>query len=73
MLEDILELHKQGKLEEAESRYRELLTFKSVSEVFGEMVALRNVVSGAPEIDRPQVQDLLSRSFAKQITPLEVD
>ena len=27
MLEDILELHKQGKLEEAESRYRELLTF----------------------------------------------
>lgn len=27
MLEDILELHKQGKLEEAEQRYRELLTF----------------------------------------------
>ena len=27
MLEDILELHKQGKLEEAEARYRELLTF----------------------------------------------
>src|SRR5688572_51864 len=27
MLEEILELHKQGKLDEAESRYRELLTF----------------------------------------------
>ena len=27
MLEEIVELHKQGKLEEAESRYRELLTF----------------------------------------------
>lgn len=52
---------------------RELLTFKTVSATFGEAVALRNVVSGAPEIDRPQVQDILSRSFAKQITPLEVD
>ena len=27
MLEEILELHKQGKLDEAEARYRELLTF----------------------------------------------
>lgn len=52
---------------------RELLAFKEVAGLLGEMPALRNVVSGAPEIDRPQVQDILSRSYAKPVTPLAID
>lgn len=52
---------------------RELLAFKTVSEKFGEDVALRNVIAGAPEIDRPQVQDVLSRSFSKSLTILKVE
>jgi hypothetical protein len=52
---------------------RELLAFKKVSATLGQAVALRNVISGAPEIDRPQVQDLLSRSFAEPVTELRVD
>lgn len=67
----------QRKLEKGEMGWapqlRELLAFRDVSEMFGEEVALRNVISGSPEIDRPLVQDVLSRSFAKQLVELKVD
>jgi hypothetical protein len=67
----------QRKLEKGEMGWapqlRELLAFRDVSKMFGEEVALRNVISGSPEIDRPLVQDVLSRSFAKQLTELKVD
>lgn len=66
----------QRKLEKGElgwaPQLRELLAFKEVAELLGEDVALSNVVSGAPEIDRPQVLDLLSRTFAKQVGELRV-
>ena len=66
----------QRKLEKGEigwaPQLRELLAFKDVSALLGEDVALRNVISGAPEIDRPTVQDLLSRSFAKQLSELRI-
>lgn len=42
---------------------RELLAFKEISEEFGEDTALRNMVMTAPEIDRSQVADLVSRAF----------
>jgi hypothetical protein len=67
----------QRKLEKGEMGWapqlRELLAFKDVSALLGEDVALRNVISGSPEIDRPMVQDVLSRSFAKQLTELRVE
>lgn len=67
----------QRKLEKGEMGWapqlRELLAFKDVSALLGEDVALRNVISGSPEIDRPMVQDVLSRSFARQLTELRVE
>lgn len=67
----------QRKVEKGEMQWapqlRELIAFKTVSEVFGEHVALRNMISGAPEIDRPQVQDLVTRTFSKQATELRVE
>ena len=51
---------------------RELLAFKSISSALGEDVALRNVISGAPEIDRPVVQDTLSRTYGKPVEALAI-
>ena len=51
---------------------RECLAFKKMAAVFGEDVALRNVISTAPEIDRPTVMDVLSRSFAKPLNELDL-
>ena len=51
---------------------RECIAFRDVSKVLGEDVALRNVISGAPEIDRPVVQDVLQRSYGKTIQALAI-
>lgn len=50
---------------------RECLAFKKLAKAFGEDIALRNVVSTAPEIDRPVVADVLSRAFAKSLAELQ--
>lgn len=52
---------------------RELLAARDVTELLGEMPALQNMVSGAPEIDRPVVQDVLSRAYAKSLGELKID
>lgn len=52
---------------------RELLSFVRVSKVAGEEIALRTMISGAPEMDRPEVQSVLSRNFAKSYTELSLD
>lgn len=49
---------------------RELLAFKEISDEFGEDTALRNLVQTAPEIDRSQVADLVSRAFHTSIKGL---
>jgi MoxR-like ATPase len=49
---------------------RELLAFKSISDEFGEDTALRNMVTTAPELDRSQVADLISRSYHQTIKGL---
>ena len=51
---------------------RELLAFKSISEVMGEDIALRNVISGAPEMDRETVRDVLTRTYGRPIEELRV-
>ena len=67
----------QRKVESGELGYspqlRELLAFKKISGILDEDVALRNIISGAPEIDRPIVKDVLERTYGKSITELEVD
>lgn len=49
---------------------RECLAFKQTSDLFGELVALRNVVASAAEMDRDVVADVLSRTFGKPIAAL---
>lgn len=51
---------------------RECLAFRDIASALGEDVALRNVISGAPEIDRPVVQDILQRSYGKPIEALAI-
>jgi len=49
---------------------RECLAFMRTAEMFGEDVALRNVVSGTPEQDRGVVADVLSRSYGRRVGSL---
>lgn len=51
---------------------RECLAFRDIASVLGEDVALRNVISGAPEIDRPVVQDVLQRTYGRPVEALAV-
>lgn len=51
---------------------RELLSFKKIEELLGPQTALQNMVSTAPEMDRPTVADVLSRAFATSITELKL-
>jgi MoxR-like ATPase len=49
---------------------RECITFRDTVRIFGEDVALRNVVSSAPEADRMVVSDVLSRAFGREVKGL---
>ena len=51
---------------------RECLAFRDIAKVLGEDIALRNVISGAPEIDRPVVQDVLQRTYGFNIEALAI-
>lgn len=51
---------------------RELLDFKKVEEMLGTETACRNLISTAPEMDRPKVKDVVSRTFAKELTALKI-
>lgn len=67
----------QAKFDTGELGYapqlRELLAYKKISSILGEDIAIRNVISGAPEIDRPLVKDVLERTFGKGFTELEIE
>lgn len=52
---------------------RELLAAKDIQSSFGEDFALRNMISVTPEIDRPVAQEVLSKTYGKNITELTVD
>jgi nitric oxide reductase NorQ protein len=51
---------------------RELLAFRDIAAVFGEEVALSNMVSQAPDIDQPQVTDIMTRGYGRAIKGLEI-
>lgn len=51
---------------------REMLTFKEISETFGEDIALRNAINQAPETDRPTIADVLSRQYGTSISGLDL-
>jgi nitric oxide reductase NorQ protein len=64
----------QKKVSEGETSWapqmRELLNFKKTEALFGYDFALDNLVSQAPEIDRPVVADVLTRSVGKPVAEL---
>jgi nitric oxide reductase NorQ protein len=51
---------------------RELLDYVRIEKKFGADMALRNMVMTAPEIDRAQVADLLTKNFGATVTKLEL-
>lgn len=66
----------QRKVDTGEATYapqtRELLTYQKVCRTLGEDIALRNLVSSAPDFERPLVADILSRTFGRSIPLLRV-
>lgn len=52
---------------------RELLAFRDTEKVFGERFAWRALVSAAPEMDRPVVVDVVTRTLGEPVTELKVD
>lgn len=51
---------------------RECIAFRDILSVLGEDLALRNIIASAPEIDRPVVQDVLQRSYSREISSLAI-
>jgi len=51
---------------------REMLGFKRMADIYGEPVALANMVSQSPEMDRPQVADALTRGYGEAVRTLEI-
>ena len=53
-------------------QFRELLAFRDLEKVFGTKWAIANLLASAPEIDRPVVSDVLSRTFGEAILPARI-
>lgn len=51
---------------------RELLAFRDIATTFGTAFALQNLIASAPENDRPDVADVLSRAFGEEIKPAKI-
>ena len=53
-------------------QFRELLAFRDLEKDFGQKFAVQNLLAGAPEIDRPIVADVFSRSFGEAVLPARI-
>jgi hypothetical protein len=53
-------------------QFRELLAFRDLEKVFGTKWAVANLLASSPEIDRPLVADVLSRTFGEAILPARI-
>jgi nitric oxide reductase NorQ protein len=51
---------------------REVLAFKSLSEIFGTKFAISNLLAAAPELDRAVVADVFSRAFGEECRPAKI-
>jgi hypothetical protein len=51
---------------------RELLAFRKAEETFGTKWAVENLLASAPEMDRPIVSDVLSRTFGESMLPARI-
>lgn len=51
---------------------RELLAFRDIVDVFGQEFAIQNLLASAPEIDRPVIADVLSRTIGAECKPARI-
>lgn len=51
---------------------RELLAFRDIEKTFGQQFAIQNLLASAPEIDRPIVADIISRTFGRECKPARI-
>lgn len=51
---------------------RELLAFRDIENTFGTEFAIQNLLASAPEIDRPQVADILTRVIGQECKPAKI-
>jgi MoxR-like ATPase len=51
---------------------REVLAFKTLSEVFGTKFAIANLLAASPELDRPVVADVFTRAFGEECRPAKI-
>jgi MoxR-like ATPase len=51
---------------------RELLAYRDISAAFGEDFAIANLIAAAPEMDRPVVEDVLTRAFAREVKAAQI-
>jgi nitric oxide reductase NorQ protein len=51
---------------------RELLAFRDLSKMFGSTFAIANLLAAAPELDRPVVQDVLTRVTGEEVKPAKI-
>jgi nitric oxide reductase NorQ protein len=52
---------------------RELFAYKRNKEIFGANFAARSLIAGAPEIDRLNVADVLSKALGETLSPLRME
>lgn len=51
---------------------RELLAFRDLAKTFGTKFAIANLLAAAPEIDRPIVADVFTRTFGEECRPAKI-
>lgn len=51
---------------------RELLAFKDIEETFGQQFAIQNLLASAPEMDRAEVADVLTRAVGQECKPAKI-
>lgn len=51
---------------------RELLGYRDIAKQFGTKFAVANLLAAAPEMDRPVVADVFSRTFGEEIRPAKI-
>jgi hypothetical protein len=51
---------------------RELLAFRDLEKVFGTKWAVSNLISSAPELDRPIVAEVLSRVYGEEVKTAKI-
>ena len=51
---------------------REVLTFKLLAENFGTAWAISNLIASAPELDRPVVAEVFSKTFGEVVEPARI-